>query len=270
MPKYKFGFIGAGKMATALAGGISQASLAKASQIVASDPHEGGRQAFAKAVPGAVVVAENATVARESEVVILAVKPQYMPSALESIASELSTQSLVVSIAAGVTLQTLGDALSAGTKLVRVMPNTPCLVGRGASGFSPGQHATSEDTELVNRLLNAVGIAFEVPEPLLDAVTGLSGSGPAFVYTIIEALSDGGVLAGLPRQVASQLAAQTVNGAASMVLETGIHPAELREAVASPGGTTIAGLETLERGGIRSALQAAVKAAAERSRELGQ
>jgi len=270
MPNFKFGFIGAGKMATALAGGISQAGLATGSQIAASDPHAGGREAFAEAISGAVLTEDNASVARDSETLLLAVKPQYMAAALASIAPELKADTLVVSIAAGVTLQTISDALPAGARVVRVMPNTPCLIGRGASGFSLGQQATPEDTELVNRVLSAVGIAFEVPEPLLDAVTGLSGSGPAFVYTMIEALSDGGVLAGLPRPVASQLAAQTVSGAASMVLETGIHPAELREAVASPGGTTIAGLEALEKGGIRAALQAAVKAAAERSRELGQ
>jgi pyrroline-5-carboxylate reductase len=149
------------------------------------------------------------------------------------------------------------------------MPNTPCLVGASASGYTPGERATPEDVALVDRLLNAVGRAFRVPESLLDAVTGLSGSGPAFVYLMIEALSDGGVRVGLPRDVATALAAQTVLGSAKMVLETGSHPGVLKDAVASPGGTTIAGLHALERGGVRGALMDAVEAATRRATELG-
>jgi pyrroline-5-carboxylate reductase len=149
------------------------------------------------------------------------------------------------------------------------MPNTPCLVGASASAYSPGDKATAEDIDVVDRLLNAVGRALRVPESLLDAVTGLSGSGPAFVYLIIEALSDGGVRVGLPRDVATVLAAQTVLGAAKMVLETGAHPGALKDMVASPGGTTIAGLHALERGGLRAALMDAVEAATRRATELG-
>jgi pyrroline-5-carboxylate reductase len=174
-----------------------------------------------------------------------------------------------VSIAAGVTLGQLAVALGADRRLIRVMPNTPCLVGASASGYAPGEAATSDDIALVDRLLNVVGTAFRLPEHLLDAVTGLSGSGPAFVYAVIEALSDGGVRVGLPRDVATALAAQTVLGSARMVLETGLHPGVLKDQVTSPGGTTIAGLHALERGGLRAALMDAVEAAARRSRELG-
>jgi pyrroline-5-carboxylate reductase len=149
------------------------------------------------------------------------------------------------------------------------MPNTPCLVGASASAFTPGPTATPDDIALVQRLLDAVGKAFQVPEGQLDAVTGLSGSGPAFVYVMIEALSDGGVRVGLPRDVATALAAQTVFGAAKMVLDTGLHPGLLKDRVASPGGTTIAGLHALERGGLRAALMDAVEAATLRSAELG-
>jgi pyrroline-5-carboxylate reductase len=176
---------------------------------------------------------------------------------------------LVVSIAAGVRLSTLAEGLGANVRLVRVMPNTPCLVGRGACGFCLGKAATADDGQLVHQLLAAVGIAVEVEEKLLNAVTGLSGSGPAFVYVAIEALSDGGVRAGLPRSAATTLAVQTVLGAAEMVLATGEHPGVLKDRVTSPGGTTIAGLAALESGGFRAALLDAVDAATRRSEELG-
>src|SRR5262249_43716710 len=162
------------------------------------------------------------------------------------------------------------DGLGADLRLIRVMPNTPCLLGASASGYSPGDSATADDVALVQRLLDAVGKAFRLPEHLLDAVTGLSGSGPAFVYVMIEALSDGGVRMGLPRDVATALAAQTVLGAARMVLETGMHTGALKDMVASPGGTTIAGLHALERRGVRGALIDAVEAATRRATELGQ
>ena len=267
---YRFGFIGAGRMATALAGGLVKSALAQPAEIIASDPAVATREAFAAAVPGTKLAATNTEVATESETLILAVKPQVMPEVLSGLAPAVSGSSLVVSIAAGIPLATLEAGLPAGTRVVRVMPNTPCLIGQGASGYSGGQHASDADMQLVDRLLAAVGIAIALPESSLDAVTGLSGSGPAFVYTMIEAMSDGGVLAGLPRDVAHRLATQTVAGAADMVLETGVHPAELREAVTSPAGTTIAGLEALEQGGMRAAVIAAVKAATFRSQHLGE
>jgi pyrroline-5-carboxylate reductase len=214
-------------------------------------------------------VATNAEVVQACDTLVLAVKPQVMAAVLAEVKPHIAARHVVVSIAAGVTLKTLADGLGDKTRLVRVMPNTPCLVGASAAGFAPGSTATPEDVVLVGRLFGAVGKAFAVPEPLLDAVTGLSGSGPAFVYVMIEALADGGVRVGLPRDVAQALAAQTVLGAAKMVLETGQHPAALKDAVASPGGTTIAGLHALERAGLRAALMDAVEAATRRSLELG-
>jgi pyrroline-5-carboxylate reductase len=176
---------------------------------------------------------------------------------------------LVISIAAGWTVESLAAGSPHGTRIVRVMPNTPCLVGASAAAFSAGPSATAEDKATIQCLMQAVGTAVELPEHLLDAVTGLSGSGPAYVFVLIEALADGGVKAGLPRNVAQSLAAQTVFGAAKMVLETGQHPAALKDAVASPAGTTIAGLAALERGGFRAAAMEAVVSAADRAKELG-
>jgi pyrroline-5-carboxylate reductase len=204
-----------------------------------------------------------------SDLIVLAVKPQNMAALLDEVAPAVQPRHLIVSIAAGVTLGQLALTLGHDRRLIRVMPNTPCLIGASASGYAPGEMATPEDVALVERLLNVVGIAFRLPERLIDAVTGLSGSGPAFVYTVIEALSDGGVRVGLPRDVATALAAQTVLGSARMVLETGLHPGVLKDQVTSPGGTTIAGIHALERGGLRAALIDAVEAATKRSVELG-
>lgn len=176
---------------------------------------------------------------------------------------------LVISVAAGITLAALEAASPANFRVIRTMPNTPALVGKGAAGFCLGGGATAEDADAARLLLGSVGIAVEVPERLMDAVTGLSGSGPAYVYLIIEALSDGGVKAGLPRVDAARLAAQTVLGAATMVLETGEHPGVLKDMVTSPGGTTITGVAELERRGLRSALIDAVNVAADRATELG-
>jgi pyrroline-5-carboxylate reductase len=263
----KIGFLGAGQMATALARGWITAGLATAHSIMASDPIPQACENFT-ARTGASATADNKTVVQHGQILILAVKPQMMKPLLAEVGPLIGPKHLVVSIAAGITLKNLTELLG-DRRLVRVMPNTPCLVGASASGYSAGPAATKEDVALVDRLLNAVGKAFALPEHLLDAVTGLSGSGPAFVYTVIEALSDGGVRVGLPREVATALAAQTVLGSARMVLETGQHPMALKDAVTSPGGTTIAGLHALERGGLRAALMDAVEAATKRSQELG-
>ena len=262
------GFVGAGQMATALAAGWSRAGLLDPARSRASDPHPDARAKFEQTT-GVKAAEGNAEVAAAADVLVLAVKPQVMPGALAELRPHLEARHLVVSIAAGVTLEALAAGLGRDVRLVRVMPNTPCLVGASASGYAAGPAATPEDVALVGTLFGAVGTAVAVPERLLDAVTGLSGSGPAFVYVIIEALADGGVRAGLPRDVAQTLAAQTVLGSAKMVLETGQHPGALKDAVASPGGTTIAGLHALERAGLRAALMDAVTAAADRARELG-
>jgi pyrroline-5-carboxylate reductase len=255
-------------MATALAKGWLRAGLVGTGNCRASDPLGAARQSFS-AETGCRVGADNREVAAVSEVLVVAVKPQSMTGLLEEIRSFVAGR-LIISIAAGITLRQLVAGLGPDCRLVRVIPNTPCLIGCSASGYSPGANATPEDIALVDRLLNAVGVAFRLPEHLLDAVTGLSGSGPAFVYLMIEALSDGGVRVGLPRDVATALAAQTVLGAAKMVLETQSHPGVLKDMVASPGGTTIAGLHALERGGVRGALIDAVEVATRRAAELGQ
>ncbi len=255
-------------MATALARGLIGAEFTAREQVMASDVSREALSAFVKE-SGARAADSNVDVMRAANIVILAVKPQQMSAVLAEIAAHTQPSHLVISIAAGIPLSTLAESLGADKRLVRVMPNTPCLVAAGASAFALGGAATPDDARLVSQLLSTVGIAIEVPETLLDAVTGLSGSGPAYVYQMIEALSDGGVQMGLPRDVATRLAAQTVFGAARMVIETGEHPGALKDAVTSPGGTTIAGLHALESGGLRAAVMNAVKAATLRSRELG-
>jgi pyrroline-5-carboxylate reductase len=264
----RVGFIGAGRMATALARGLRDSGFASADAMMACDVDPAARLRFAEWT-GAAAVESADDVWRQSDVVVLAVKPQQMAEVLSAARPHVSERHLVVSIAAGVPLRSIAQSLGDNVRIVRVMPNTPCLVRSGAAGFATGGAATADDGKLVERLFSTVGIAVALPEKLLDAVTGLSGSGPAFVYEIVEALSDGGVRVGLPRDVATRLAAQTVLGAARMILETGEHPAVLKDAVTSPGGTTIAGLHALERGGLRGVLIDAVLAATERSAELG-
>ncbi len=267
-PHHRVGFVGAGKMATALARGLCQAGFTAPERIVASDVSAAARESFTSH-SGAPSVDSNADVLAQSEIVVLAVKPQHFRNVLGELKVHFGPQHLVVSIAAGVVLETMSAILGRERRLVRVMPNTPCLVGASASAFCLGGTASPADGKMASRLLEAVGVAFELPEHLLDSVTGLSGSGPAFVCLVIEALADGGVKMGLPRDVALKLAGQTVLGTAKMVLETGEHPAALKDAVASPGGTTIAGLHSLERGALRGCLIDAVEAATLRSRELG-
>lgn len=214
--------------------------------------------------------ADNIEVVTASEIVILAVKPNMIGSVLEEIKPKLTEGHLLVSIAAGVTCGTIGAGVEgSGARIIRVMPNTPCMVGMSASAFCLGANATPEDAATIKNLFESVGIAFQMEEKLLDAVTGLSGSGPAYVYMFIEALADGGVRAGLPRVQAQALAAQTVKGAAEMVLSTGKHPGQLKDAVCSPGGTTIEGVTALENGGLRSACINAVSNAAGKSAALG-
>jgi pyrroline-5-carboxylate reductase len=263
------GFLGAGKMATALAKGFVKAGLVAAERMLAADPFEAARMSFTEAV-GAKAITANRELVEFAQVLVLAVKPDQVDGVLAELRDGLTGEKLLISIAAGVPLARLEGGLGEGARVVRVMPNTPALVGASAGAFALGRRATAADGELVQKLLSAVGIAFQVREPLLDAVTGLSGSGPAYVYLVIEALSDGGVAAGLPRDVATRLAAQTVLGAARMVLETGQHPGALKDMVTSPGGTTIDGLHELEKGRVRGAFINAVRAATEKSKRLGQ
>ena len=267
--KLSIGFLGAGKMATALAKGFIGAGLVTPKQIIASDVSEAASEAFAKET-GAKTTAFNPDVARFADVLVLAVKPDQVSGALGEIRDALTEDHLIISIAAGVTLGKLEASLGDVARVIRVMPNTPALVGSSATGFALGKSATAEDAELAKKLFSSVGVAFQVKESLLDAVTGLSGSGPAYVYLFIESLSDGGVAAGLPRDIATRLAAQTVLGAAKMVLETGQHPGALKDMVTSPGGTTIEGLHELEKGKLRGTVMSAVRAATEKSKKLGQ
>jgi pyrroline-5-carboxylate reductase len=267
--KLTIGFLGAGRMGTALAKGFIQAGLVTADQIIASDPMTGACADFGKEV-GARTTASNLEVVKFANVLLLAVKPDQVGGVLGEIREHFTAQHLLISIAAGVPLAKLEGGLSMGARAIRVMPNTPALVGASATAYAAGKSALPEDGQLAQKLFSAVGVAFPVKESLLDAVTGLSGSGPAYVYLMIEGLSDGGVAAGLPRDIATKLAAQTVLGAAKMVLETGLHPGALKDMVTSPGGTTIEGLHELEKGGVRGSLMNAVRAAAEKSKKLGQ
>lgn len=260
----KVGVIGCGKMGTALITGAIRKGALNAADVTGYDPHPAAAESF-QASAGATVVDEVGGLS-ECEAFLLCTKPHHAATALAA----LPGSGLVISIAAGLSIDWLQQHSPDGARVIRCMPNTPALVGTGAAGFSLGSSATTADADFARNLLGSVGIALEVPEPQLDAVTGLSGSGPAFVFMVIEALADGGVKAGLPRAQALALAAQTVSGAAKMVTETGLHPAELKDQVASPGGTTIAGIAALEEGGLRAALIDAVTAAAKRSIELGQ
>lgn len=262
----KLGLIGCGKMGGALLRGVIKAELVKPADITACDKFPEASAALAKEFKGLKNVKTPSDVAAASEIIILAVKPQDMQKLLVGLAGGRAR--LFISIAAGLTLKQLDAWLGGSHRVIRSMPNTPALVLQGASAFARGSKATDKDAAAAKSILGAVGTVSEVTEALLDAVTGLSGSGPAYVYTVIEAMADGGVLMGLPRAAALQLAAQTVAGAAQMVLQTGKHPAALRDEVTSPGGTTIAGLEQLEKQGLRNALVQAVRKATERSKEL--
>jgi pyrroline-5-carboxylate reductase len=268
LEQVRFAFIGGGNMAEALIKGLLSGLGVTPQQIMATDvvPE---RRTYMHTTYGIMASADNKHAVQESTVVILAVKPQIMPTILEEIAPVVNSEKLVISIAAGITLQTLQRALGDSRRVVRVMPNTPALVLAGAAGISPGKTATAQDVALVEQIFNAVGRAMVVGDDMMDVVTGLSGSGPAFIFALIEGLSDGGVLMGLSRQTATLLAAQTVLGAAKMVLETGKHPGELKDMVTSPAGTTIAGMQALESGGLRGLMMEAVRRATERSAALG-
>lgn len=260
-------FLGAGNMAEALIKGLLRAGAPK--ERVSATVKRKERQAELQRAYGIEVGFDAAAAAKAAEVVVLCVKPQAMDKLLALVAPAIDHSKLVVSIAAGVPIAALERRLGPGSRIVRAMPNTPCLVGLGATAVSGGEHATEDDLALACKLFESVGIATVLDENLLDAVTGLSGSGPAYVFLVLEALCDAGVKVGLSRHVALKLATQTVLGSAKLLQETGAHPGHLKDQVTSPGGTAIAGLHTLEAGGLRTTLIDAVEAATRRARELG-
>lgn len=264
----RIGFIGGGAIAEALIKGVIEAGLAGPEQISVSDI-SAERLATLAGQYAVTTFTDNMSVAKQSDIVFLTVKPHIVNQAAQDIQSVLSQETLIVSVAAGIPLGQIESVLPTNP-VIRVMPNTPVSVGAGMSAFSLGSKATSVHGSIVRTILDAVGKSMMVGEELMDAVTGLSGSGPAYAFVLIDALTDAGVRVGFPRQIAKLLAAQTLFGAAKMVLETGVHPAELRDGVTSPGGTAITGVHIMEQRGVRAALIDAVVAATEKSREMGQ
>ena len=261
-------FLGAGNMAEALVKGLLRAGVADPQEILCADRRaERGPELTQRY--GVRFGQNNVAAVREAGIVLLSVKPQVMNKLLDEIAPALDASKLVISIAAGVPIAAIERKVGHGVRIVRTMPNTPALVGAGATALAAGEHATEADLQQAKALFDAVGKTVIVDEPLLDAVTGLSGSGPAYVFLVIEALSDAGVKVGLARQQSQDLAAQTVLGSAKLLLETGEHPGRLKDQVTSPGGTAIAGLHTLEAGGLRTTLMNAVESATRRAHELG-
>jgi pyrroline-5-carboxylate reductase len=255
-------------MAGALIRGLIGTGTVPADRIIAADPDE-GRLSALEADLEIRVTSDNAEAVKEATVVVLSIKPQVFPQVLPGLSPALRPEALLVSIAAGISTRIIERAFPAGSRVVRTMPNTPALVGAGASAIAAGSHATEEDLELAEALFRSVGISVRVPEEQIDAVTGLSGSGPAYVFAMIEALRDAGAREGLPEETALQLASQTVFGAARLLLDEKEPPEVLRDRVTSPGGTTRAGLDALADAGFADAIFGAVRAATRRSVELG-
>ncbi|KAJ4836110.1 Pyrroline-5-carboxylate reductase [Turnera subulata] len=264
---YKLGFIGAGRMAESIARGVVQTGVLPGSRISTSHSNPTRRSAFQSF--GVQILPTNTAVVEASDVVVFSVKPQVIKDVVLQLRPVLTKKKLLVSVAAGITLKDLQE-WAGHSRFIRVMPNTPAAVGEAASVMSLGAAATEDDAELISKLFGSIGKIWRANEKLFDAVTGLSGSGPAYIFLAIEALADGGVAAGLPRELALGLASQTILGAASMATKTGKHPGVLKDEVTSPGGTTITGLHELEKGGFRGTLMNAVVAAAKRSKELSQ
>ncbi|MDH3520270.1 MAG: pyrroline-5-carboxylate reductase [Myxococcales bacterium] len=270
LAEHRIGFVGAGAMAEALVGGLLAAGVS-ASHIRVADPAAARRERLEE-ICGVVAHADNAALVAASDIVVIAVKPSLAAQVLADLAGEPDrARPLWISIAAGVRIETLAAALPEGARIVRAMPNTPALVRSAATAVCGNACATPEDLDAARALFESVGVCWLAPaEPLLDAVTGLSGSGPAYVFVFLEALVEAGVRVGLPEAAAQTLALHTLLGAARLAIEDGRPPAQLRHQVSSPGGTTIAGLERLEAGGLRAAVHEAVAAATQRSRELGE
>ena len=260
--------VGGGKMGGALVEGMISGSLVKPEAVVVSDTDEARRREISRSC-GAAVTADNREAVRGADVVLLAVKPQNMAEVLAGLSGAVSPAALVISIAAGIATAFIEGGLGGKIRVVRVMPNMPALIGEGAAALAPGAHATEADLALARHIFAAVGITVDVREELMDAVTGLSGSGPGYAFLIIEAFTEAGVRTGLPRETALRLISQSLLGAAKLCLKGEKPPAELRAMVTSPGGTTLAGLKVLEERKVYDALIAAVEAATRRSAELG-
>lgn len=261
-------FLGAGNMAGAMLRGLLAGGISKPSEILATDVRA-ERLADLEKSHGIRVTSDNRAAAKVADIVVLSTKPQAFDRLLPEVAEAVRPDALVLSIAAGISTAAIEARLPKGARVVRAMPNTPAIVDAGATAIARGAHATDEDVAIAKRLFDGIGVTVVLDEVLLDAVTGLSGSGPAYIFLIIEALSDAGVKVGLSRHVALKLAAQTVYGSAKLLLETGAHPGTLKDQVTSPGGTAIAGLHTLEAGGLRTTLIDAVEAATHRAKQLG-
>jgi pyrroline-5-carboxylate reductase len=262
-------FLGAGNMAEALIKGLLRAGTARPESLIATGRRSERLETLQRTY-GVRITQDNLAAVRDADVVVLSVKPQVLDKMLVQVAPAVDPRKLVISVAAGVPIAAMERRLGAGARIIRTMPNTPSLVGAGACALSPGEHASEEDLAVATRIFQSVGTTTVLDENLLDAVTGLSGSGPAYIFLIIEALSDAGVKVGLPRYTALKLAAQTVLGSAQLLIETNAHPGQLKDQVTSPGGTAIAGLHTLEAGGLRTTLINAVEAATRRAKELGE
>jgi len=265
----KLAIIGGGKMGEALVGGLLQAGWCEPGDLVVSEMHEERRDFLAKAYD-IRVTGDNADAARDAGAVLLAVKPQDIDIVLAQIADVITSSHLLISIAAGITVARIEAGFSAAIPVVRAMPNTAALLREGAAAIAAGTHATTEHMARADEILSTVGRTVHLAEKHLDAVTGVSGTGPAYVFFLAESLIEAAVGVGLPRDVATELTVQTILGAARMLRETGRHPVELREDVTSPGGTTVAAMRVLERAGVRSAFLDAVRAATERSHELAE
>ncbi|MBC2288258.1 pyrroline-5-carboxylate reductase [Listeria farberi] len=264
----KIGFIGAGNMGTAIIRGLAQANLVKRDEIIVGGRNIEKLKPLETEFTGLQITTDTEKLVEQADIVILAVKPYTIPEILTTIKKKLTPDKIIISVAAGVTIQDLEELTSKETKIVRVMPNTPALVGEAMSSISPNSNVTAEETADISSIFSSFGKAEVVPENLMDAVVGVSGSSPAYVYMFIEALADGAVLNGMPRDKAYKFAAQAVLGAAKMVLETGEHPGKLKDMVTSPGGTTIEAVKSLEDNGFRSSVISAVQAAASKNRSM--
>jgi pyrroline-5-carboxylate reductase len=269
LKKRRVGILGAGNMGEALIRGLLHGRVCRPEQILCSDTQPERLEAIRKTY-GVKGTSDNSAVVKQSEIIILSIKPQIMKEVMEEVAEYLDLTKLIISIAAGVPLEVIESCAKKELRMIRVMPNICVSVREAGSAISGGRHATQDDLMIAKTIFNSVGKSLFVEEHLLDAVTGLSGSGPAYIFLIIDALADAGVKVGLPRHDALILASQTVLGSAKMLIETGEHPGKLRDMVTSPGGTSIAGLHALEQGGLRATLINAVEAATLRSKVLGE